>query len=61
MLFDANAQLDQSIDELENNLKKYLICVKPQGPCESMWDKFLEAAHENDRRLQTESSHGGMA
>ncbi|WKL48279.1 serine O-acetyltransferase EpsC [Flavobacterium pectinovorum] len=43
-LFDSNAPLDQSIDELEIRFKEIavLACKKPQNMCESIWDRFLE-------------------
>lgn len=43
-LFDSNAALDESIDELEFRFKEIavLACKKPQNLCESIWDRFLE-------------------
>lgn len=43
-LFDSNAPLDQSVNELEKQFKEIAIlaCKKPEGLCESLWDKFLE-------------------
>lgn len=43
-LFDSNAPLDQSINELEKQFKEIAIlaCKKPEGLCDSIWDKFLE-------------------
>jgi serine O-acetyltransferase len=43
-LFDSNAELDESIDELERRFKEISIiaCQKPRGICDSIWDNFLE-------------------
>ncbi|MEZ0131515.1 serine acetyltransferase, partial [Flavobacterium sp. LBUM151] len=43
-LFDSNAPLDESIDELEIRFKEIavLACQKPQNLCGSIWDRFLE-------------------
>ena len=43
-LFDSNAELDESIDELERRFKEISIiaCKKPRGICDSIWDNFLE-------------------
>ena len=42
-LFDSNAPLAESIDELEVLFKEIskVACQKPQDRCESMWDSFL--------------------
>jgi len=44
-LFDSNAPLDQSIDELEKSFKEISViaCKKPQGICDSIWEDFLAA------------------
>ncbi|MGO4820763.1 MULTISPECIES: serine O-acetyltransferase EpsC [unclassified Flavobacterium] len=44
-LFDGNAPLDQSIDELEKRFKEISViaCKKPQGICDSIWEDFLAA------------------
>ena len=43
-LFDANAPLSESIDELRVLFKEISIiaCKKPKGLCDSMWDQYLE-------------------
>lgn len=43
-LFDANAPLAESIDELEKLFKEISViaCKKPQELCDSVWDHFLE-------------------
>ena len=43
-LFDSNAPLDQSIDELEIQFKEIakIACKKPEDLCECAWDNFLE-------------------
>jgi serine O-acetyltransferase len=43
-LFDSNAPLSESIDELQILFKEISIiaCKKPQGLCEGIWDNFLE-------------------
>jgi len=43
-LFDTNANLGQSIDDLETLFKDISIiaCKKPQDLCDSVWDRFLE-------------------
>ena len=44
-LFDSNAELNQSIDELEKLFKEIsrIACKKPQSLCDSIWEKFLES------------------
>ena len=43
-LFDANAPLSESIDELKILFKEISIiaCKKPKGVCDSIWDQYLE-------------------
>ncbi len=43
-LFDANAPLSESIEELEIKFKEIavLACKKPEGLCGSIWDNFLQ-------------------
>jgi serine O-acetyltransferase len=43
-LFDANAPLSESIDELESLFKEISViaCKKPKGICDSIWDQYLE-------------------
>ena len=43
-LFDKNAPLSESIDELEKLFKDIsaIACKKPHALCDSMWDKYLE-------------------
>jgi serine O-acetyltransferase len=59
MLFDANAPLDQSIAELEKQFKEIALiaCKKPQGLCESMWDKFLEALPSVLEKLNQDATY----
>jgi serine O-acetyltransferase len=43
-LFDSNASLDQSIDELEKLFKDIskISCKKPDTLCDEIWNQFLE-------------------
>lgn len=43
-LFDTNAALDKSVDELEILFKEIaaIACKKPKGLCDDGWSKFLE-------------------
>lgn len=43
-LFDSNASLSESVDELEKQFKEIAIlaCKKSEGLCESLWDNFFE-------------------
>jgi serine O-acetyltransferase len=43
-LFDGNAPLNESIDELEKQFKEIsaIACKKPDSLCDSIWGKFLE-------------------
>jgi serine O-acetyltransferase len=43
-LFDSNAPLNESIDELEKQFKEIasIACKKPQDCCESSWISFLD-------------------
>ncbi|TDD97029.1 serine O-acetyltransferase [Flavobacterium cellulosilyticum] len=43
-LFDSNAPLDQSIDELENSFKEIskIACKKPEDVCDKVWVQFLD-------------------
>lgn len=43
-LFDANAPLNESIDELEKQFKEItaISCKKPKAVCDSIWEKYLE-------------------
>jgi serine O-acetyltransferase len=43
-LFDGNAPLNESIDELEKQFKEIsaIACKKPDSLCDSIWEKFLE-------------------
>jgi serine O-acetyltransferase len=42
-LFDSNAPLSESIDELERQFKEISViaCKKPKGICDSIWDQYL--------------------
>lgn len=42
-LFDANAPLSESIDELKILFKEISViaCKKPKGTCDSIWDQYL--------------------
>jgi serine O-acetyltransferase len=44
-LFDTNAPLNKSIEELEKQFKEIsaIACKKPHSLCDSMWDKFFES------------------
>ena len=43
-LFDGNAPLNESIDELEKQFKEIsaIACKKTDSLCDSIWEKFLE-------------------
>lgn len=43
-LFDSNAHLAESVDELEKSFKEIakIACKKPEGICEGIWEQFLE-------------------
>jgi serine O-acetyltransferase len=43
-LFDSNASLNQSIDELEEKFKEIskIACKKPEELCQEVWNQFLE-------------------
>lgn len=43
-LFDSNASLSQSIEELELVFKEIskIACKKPEGLCDELWNQFLE-------------------
>lgn len=43
-LFDTNAALDQSIDELEKSFKEIskIACKKSEGICDGNWEQFLK-------------------
>lgn len=43
-LFDANAPIAESIDELEKQFKDIskIACKKPDGICDGIWEQFLE-------------------
>lgn len=43
-LFDTNASLEQSVEELEISFKEIakIACKKPEGICEGIWEDFLE-------------------
>ena len=43
-LFDANAPMIQSIDELEKLFKEIakIACKKPEGICDGIWEQFLQ-------------------
>ncbi|WP_418262643.1 serine O-acetyltransferase EpsC [Flavobacterium faecale] len=44
-LFDSNAELNQSIAELEKLFKEIskIACKKPESLCNSIWERFLES------------------
>ena len=44
MLFDTNAELNESIDDLEKLFKEIskIACRKPEELCDSIWNQYLE-------------------
>ena len=58
-LFDANAPLDQSIDELEKLFKEIakISCKKPKDLCDGVWDKFLEKLPSVLENLNQDASY----
>ena len=58
-LFDSNAPLDESIDELEKQFKEIasLACKKAQDSCESAWDNFLHKLPSVLENLNKDASY----
>ena len=58
-LFDSNAPLNESIDELEKQFKEIasLACKKEQTSCESSWEIFLEKLPSVLENLNKDASY----
>ena len=58
-LFDANAPLDKSIDEIEIQFKEIsvLACLKSNELCDSIWDKFIEKLPSVLERLNQDAAY----
>ena len=58
-LFDANAQLNQSIDELENQFKEIskITCKKPDTVCDEIWKQFLDKLPSVLDKLNQDASY----
>lgn len=57
-LFDENAPLSTSIDELKLLFEEISIvaCKKPQGICNTMWDKYLESLPSVLKKLNQDAN-----
>lgn len=58
-LFDANAPLSESIDELEKQFKEIasIACKKPKSICDSNWDKYLEKLPSVFEKLNQDAAY----
>lgn len=58
-LFDSNAHLEKSIDELEILFKDISIiaCKKPEELCNSVWDKFVSKLPEVLKKLNQDAAY----
>ncbi|MFV5702023.1 serine O-acetyltransferase EpsC [Flavobacterium sp. XS2P12] len=58
-LFDANAPLNESIDELELLFKEIsaIACKKPHALCDSIWDKYLETLPSVLEKLNQDAAY----
>ncbi len=58
-LFDANAPLSESIDELEKQFKEIaaIACKKPQPVCDSIWEQFLEKIPSVFEKLNQDAAY----
>ena len=58
-LFDSDAPIDKSIDELEIQFKEIasLACKKPKDSCESYWGKFLHKLPSVLEKLNKDASY----
>lgn len=58
-LFDSNAPLSQSIDELEKLFREIasISCKKPEGVCDGIWDKFLEKLPSVFEKLNQDANY----
>jgi len=58
-LFDANAPLEESIDELEKQFKEISViaCKKTQELCDATWDKFLSKLPSVLEKLNQDASY----
>lgn len=59
MLFDSDAHLEQSVDELEIAFKEIskIACKKPEELCEKVWDQFLEKLPLVFEKLNQDASY----
>lgn len=58
-LFDTNAPLNKSIEELEKQFKEIsaIACKKPHAQCDSMWDKFFESLPSVLEKLNQDANY----
>lgn len=58
-LFDANASLNESIDELEKQFKEItaISCKKPKAVCDSIWEKYLETLPDILEKLNQDATY----
>lgn len=58
-LFDSNAPLEESIDELEKRFKEISViaCKKPEDLCNSVWEKFVSKLPEVLEKLNQDAQY----
>ncbi len=58
-LFDSNAPLEESIDELEKSFRYIatFTCQKAQGKCETIWTQFLEKLPKVLEKLNQDAAY----
>ncbi|MFV5695830.1 serine O-acetyltransferase EpsC [Flavobacterium sp. LB3P122] len=58
-LFDANAPLNESIDELEILFKEIssIACKKPHAMCDTIWDKYLKTLPSVLEKLNQDAAY----
>lgn len=58
-LFDTNAHLEKSIDELETLFKEIakIACKKPEGLCDSIWDQFVASLPSVLEKLNQDANY----
>ena len=58
-LFDSNAPLTESVDELEKQFKEIakIACKKPEGLCDGIWEQFLEKLPSVLEKLNQDASY----
>lgn len=58
-LFDSNAPLDESIDEIEKQFKEIasIACNKTNALCDTVWEKFLEKLPKVLEKLNQDAAY----